>query len=68
MVNDKSIEKMLKFFPIDAHFYFCRPNIPRGLDVEILQQKAKEIGIKGRAYSSVKTPSELQKRKLKKKI
>ncbi|MFK8005032.1 MAG: folylpolyglutamate synthase/dihydrofolate synthase family protein [Saprospiraceae bacterium] len=67
MVNDKSIEKILNFFPIDAHFYFCKPNIPRGLEVEILVQKATELGLKGRAYSSVKNALRAAKKKAGKK-
>ncbi len=67
MVNDKSIEKMLNFFPKDASFYFCKPNIPRGLDVEVLAQKAAELGLKGRAYSSVKNALRAAKKKAGKK-
>jgi len=63
MVNDKSIEKMLKFFPSDANFYFCRPNIPRGLSVDKLKAKADEIGLKGKSYSSVKNALKAAKRK-----
>lgn len=67
MVNDKSIEKMLNFFPKDARFYFCKPDIPRGLDVEILAQKATELGLEGRAYSSVKNALRAAKKKAGKK-
>lgn len=67
MVNDKSIEKMLNFFPKDAKFYFCKPNIPRGLDVHILNQKATALGLKGKAYSSVKNALRAAKRNAKKK-
>ena len=67
MVNDKLIEKMLSFFPKDAHFYFCKPDILRGLDVEILTQKATELGLKGRAYSSVKNALRAAKKKAGKK-
>ena len=67
MVNDKSIEKMLNFFPKDAHFYFCKPDIPRGLEVEILAQKATELGLTGRAYSSVKNALRAAKKKAGKK-
>ncbi len=63
MVNDKSIEKMLNFFPKEAHFYFCKPDIPRGLEVEILAQKAAELGLNGRAYSSVKNALRAAKKK-----
>ena len=67
MVNDKSIEKMLNFFPKEASFYFCKPDIPRGLEVEILAQKAVELGLKGRAYSSVKNALRAAKKKAGKK-
>jgi len=67
MVNDKDIEKMLNFFPKDAKYYFCRPDIPRGLDVQILSQKAKDIGLSGRAYSSVKNALKAAKRNASKK-
>lgn len=67
MVNDKSIEDMLNFFPKDAHFYFSKPNIPRGLDVKILAQKAAELGLNGRAYSSVKNALRAAKKKAGKK-
>lgn len=63
MVNDKSIEKMLSFFPKDAHFYFCKPDIPRGLEVEIIAQKAAALGLNGRAYSSVKNALRAAKKK-----
>lgn len=67
MVNDKSIEKMLNFFPKDANFYFCKPNIPRGLEVEILAKKALELGLTGRVYSSVKNALRAAKKQAKKK-
>ncbi len=67
MVNDKSIEKMLNFFPKEANFYFCKPNIPRGLEVKILAKKATELGLRGRAYSSVKNALRAAKKKAGKK-
>ena len=54
MVNDKSLDKVLKLFPKEASYYFAKANIPRGLDATILQEKAAIFGLKGRAYSSVK--------------
>ncbi|WP_196885319.1 bifunctional folylpolyglutamate synthase/dihydrofolate synthase [Aureivirga sp. CE67] len=52
-VNDKSVEEVLALFPKDANYYFCRPDIPRGLDVEILVEKAANAGIEGTAFNSV---------------
>ncbi|SDL54605.1 dihydrofolate synthase / folylpolyglutamate synthase [Salinimicrobium catena] len=53
MVNDKDLEAVLPLFPKEAEYFFCRPNIPRGLDAEILKQKAAENGLLGEAYNSV---------------
>lgn len=52
-VSDKNQDEVLVMFPKAATYYFCRPAIPRGLDVTILKEKAIEIGLKGRAFKSV---------------
>ncbi|HEX3386454.1 MAG TPA: Mur ligase family protein, partial [Mucilaginibacter sp.] len=54
VVNDKDISKILVMLPKDATYYFCRPNIPRGLESESLKQKAESFGLNGEIYSSVK--------------
>ena len=53
VVNDKNLNEILPLFPKKAKYYFCKPNIPRGLDAEILQQKAKDFQLKGKVYISV---------------
>ncbi|MBI9034513.1 MAG: bifunctional folylpolyglutamate synthase/dihydrofolate synthase [Bacteroidales bacterium] len=53
MVNDKAIDKILNILPKDAVYYFCKANIPRGLDVDILSEQALTIGLKGEKYVSV---------------
>jgi dihydrofolate synthase/folylpolyglutamate synthase len=53
MVNDKDISKMLAMLPTNAQYYFCKPDIPRGLEAENLKQKAESFGLHGEAYSSV---------------
>ena len=53
MVNDKQPEKILALLPRNATYYFCKPDIPRGMDAEVLQQKAEEMGLTGLSYSSV---------------
>ncbi len=53
VVNDKDLSAVLPLMPDFATFYYCRPNIPRGLEAEILQEKASEFGMKGDSYSSV---------------
>lgn len=53
MVNDKKLETILDLFPKQARYYFCRPDIPRGLDAGSLQEKAEKFGLSGNTYSSV---------------
>ena len=53
VVNDKNLDEILPLFPKNAIYYFCRPNIPRGLDVLVLYEKATEFGLKGEIYNSV---------------
>jgi dihydrofolate synthase/folylpolyglutamate synthase len=53
VVNDKDLNEVLPLFPKNAIYYFCKPNIPRGLDATILQEKAKKFDLKGDTYSSV---------------
>jgi len=54
VVNDKDISQILSMLPKDALYYFCKPNIPRGLEAESLKQKAESFGLQGGVYSSVK--------------
>lgn len=53
VVNDKDLDEILPLFPKNATYYFCKPNIPRGLDAPILQQKALEYGLNGKVFNSV---------------
>ena len=53
MVNDKDSSKVLSMLPKDATYYFCKPDIPRGLGAETLREKAATFGLKGDTYSSV---------------
>ena len=53
VVNDKDLDEILPLFPKNANYYFCKPNIPRGLDASILAKKASEFGLYGKVYNSV---------------
>ena len=53
VVSDKDLERILPMFPTKATYYFCKPNIPRGLSEVILQEKASEFNLKGKKYESV---------------
>ena len=53
VVNDKDLDEILPLFPKNAKYYFCKPENPRGLDAEILHQKAKEFKLNGKVFNSV---------------
>ena len=53
VVNDKDLSDILPLFPKNAIYYFCKPNISRGLNVEILAENAKKHNLKGKVYNSV---------------
>lgn len=52
-VNDKDLNEILPLFPKNANYFFCKPNLARGLDVLILQKTAFEFGLIGNVYNSV---------------
>ena len=53
VVNDKDVDSILPMMPRQAQYYFCKPNIERGLDAEKLKQIFNNHGLKGNAFSSV---------------
>jgi len=53
LVADKDLSGILSRFPKDATYFFCRANIPRGLDAEELRARAAGYGLQGEAYGSV---------------
>ena len=54
MVNDKDIDHVLQLLPHNCEYYFCKADIPRGLDANILAGKAFELGLRGKVYDSVR--------------
>lgn len=54
MVQDKDISKALALLPVNASYYFCKPDIPRGLDAIVLREQAANFKLKGNIYPSVK--------------
>ena len=54
MVNDKDVLSLLELFPKQAQYYFCKPNVPRGLEASELAQIFTEHGFEGSEHSSVK--------------
>jgi dihydrofolate synthase / folylpolyglutamate synthase len=54
MVADKDIAKTMALLPMDAQYYFVRPDLPRGLDLQDLKRAADAAGLKGEVWPSVK--------------
>jgi dihydrofolate synthase/folylpolyglutamate synthase len=53
MVNDKDISKVLSLMPKNAVYYFCKPDLERGLAADKLQEQAATFNLKGNSYPSV---------------
>jgi dihydrofolate synthase/folylpolyglutamate synthase len=53
MVNDKDLGRVLAELPKKATYYFCKADIPRGLDAQRLEQQAGEHGLGGTSHGSV---------------
>ena len=53
VVNDKDLDSILPMFPKSATYYFCKPNIPRGLNEVELQAACLKFGLMGSKYNSV---------------
>lgn len=61
MVNDKDPEKVFNLLPKEAIYYFCKPNIPRGLDAKDCKELAFKHNLHGNAYESVSSAFEQAK-------
>jgi dihydrofolate synthase / folylpolyglutamate synthase len=56
MMNDKEIKGILELLPVEkATYYFCKPDIPRGLDPFKLQKEAGSFGLYGNVYPNVRS-------------
>lgn len=53
VVNDKDLQTVLPLFPKIATYYFCKPDVPRGLNASILAAEAEKFELTGAVYSSV---------------
>ena len=62
-VADKDISKVLSLLPKEAHYYFCKANIPRGLAADELKKQAMKFGLSGDSLSSVKAALKAAKAK-----
>ena len=54
VVNDKGLSAIADLLPREATYYFCKPDIPRGMDAEALKSVLNEYELFGKAYGSVR--------------
>jgi len=62
VVSDKNLDTILPLFPKKAIYYFCKPDIQRGLDTETLKNKAFKFDLIGNSYSSVEEAYKIAKK------
>jgi len=62
---NKDLESMLTLFPENGVYYFVKAKVPRGMDKELLKEKAKEFGLLGKSYFSVRKALAAAKSKIK---
>lgn len=53
VVSDKDLNQILPLFPKDAIYYFCKPDIPRGMSAELIKDAARPFALEGKAYATV---------------
>ncbi|MBW3519761.1 folylpolyglutamate synthase/dihydrofolate synthase family protein [Flavobacterium sp. NKUCC04_CG] len=53
VVDDKDLSSILPLFPQNAKYFFCKPQVPRGLAAAELAVKAAEFGLNGEVCDSV---------------
>jgi dihydrofolate synthase/folylpolyglutamate synthase len=63
MSEDKDRKSILTQLPTDAWYYFCKADLPRALDAEILEKEAGDYGLKGTSFPGVKEALQAAKEK-----
>lgn len=53
VVNDKDLDSIIDLLPNNAKYYLSKPNISRGLDVNILKQYFNDNNLVSESYNSV---------------
>ena len=64
VVNDKDLDDILPLFPSDAYYFFTKPNVSRGLDAEVLKERAFSFGlVEGEVVHSVSEAYDVAKQR-----
>lgn len=53
-VNDKDVSHILEMMPRDAEYFFTRASVPRALPENELAAKARDYGLTGNAFATVR--------------
>ena len=53
VVNDKDLERIIPLLPKQATYYFCKPDVQRGLNAELLMSFFKKYQLFGKSFKSV---------------
>ncbi|MCA1750703.1 MAG: bifunctional folylpolyglutamate synthase/dihydrofolate synthase [Flavobacteriales bacterium] len=53
MAADKDADEILSLLPADAIYYWCKPDVPRGKDAELLREQAEKFDLHGAVHGSV---------------
>ncbi len=53
LVADKNVDPVLELLPSSATYYFCKADIPRGMEAGKLQEIAREKKLEGESYPYV---------------
>ena len=53
VVSDKDLDGIISLLPKQASYYFCKPNVQRGQDEELLKKYFLNKGFTGNSYSTV---------------
>ena len=61
VVSDKDLGSILPLFPKEATYYFSKPDVPRGLSEEDLQQKAAAFDLHGKNFKKISEALEAAK-------
>jgi len=63
VVNDKDVEAILLLLPLEAKYFIAKPNIPRGMETDILAEKMSAFGFDFEICNSI--PVAYEKAKVK---
>ncbi|WP_299111902.1 folylpolyglutamate synthase/dihydrofolate synthase family protein [uncultured Winogradskyella sp.] len=53
VVNDKDLERIIPLLPKQATYYFCKPDVQRGLNEELLKSFFEKYQLFGKSFKSV---------------